>query len=205
MIINAINLKTKNNPNIFIVQTDDGEFVLHSDVIVKYGLTTGVVDDKIFNKACEDSKVIIATNLTVKYLNSRLKTERQIHDYLKKKNFDSNTINEVIKKLKEYKLIDDDEYAKIFIRSNTGNSKLKLKQKLIAAGIDKNYIDDELKDFDDYDSCLNSAKRFLKSKEINKSNIEKLTRRLSYQGYKWDTIKKVLNSLTNADFDDMSF
>ncbi len=201
MKIYSIKLKSKNNSNIFIVETNMGEYTFFSDVIVKYSLSEKEIEDDVFYTALKESEVLIATNLAMKYLGSRLKTEKQLREYLLKKNFSLDSIDEVLSKLKEYKLIDDTEYAKIYIRSNRQNSKTRLKQKLIQSGVDKNFIDNALDDIDDYESCLQNAKKFFKNKMVNKENCEKLTRRLQYMGYAWDTIKKVLLNLSDLDFD----
>lgn len=201
MKIYSIKLKSKNNTNIFIVETNMGEYTFFSDVLVKYSLSEKEIEDDVFYTALKESEVLIATNLAMKYLGSRLKTEKQLCEYLLKKNFSLDSIDEVLSKLKEYKLIDDTEYAKIYIRSNRQNSKTRLKQKLIQSGVDKNFIDNALDDIDDYESCLQNAKKFFKNKMVNKENCEKLTRRLQYMGYAWDTIKKVLLNLSDLDFD----
>lgn len=201
MKIYSIKLKSKNNTNIFIVETNMGEYTFFSDVVVKYSLSEKEIEDDVFYTALKESEVLIATNLAMKYLGSRLKTEKQLREYLLKKNFSLDSIDEVLSKLKEYKLIDDTEYAKIYIRSNRQNSKTRLKQKLIQSGVDKNFIDNALDDIDDYESCLQNAKKFFKNKMVNKENCEKLTRRLQYMGYAWDTIKKVLLNLSDLDFD----
>lgn len=201
MKIYSIKLKSKNNTNIFIVETNMGEYTFFSDVLVKYSLSEKEIEDDVFYTALKESEVLIATNLAMKYLGSRLKTEKQLREYLLKKNFSLDSIDKVLSKLKEYKLIDDTEYAKIYIRSNRQNSKTRLKQKLIQSGVDKNFIDNALDDIDDYESCLQNAKKFFKNKMVNKENCEKLTRRLQYMGYAWDTIKKVLLNLSDLDFD----
>ena len=201
MKIYSIKLKSKNNTNIFIVETNMGEYTFFSDVVVKYSLSEKEIEDDVFYTALKESEVLIATNLAMKYLGSRLKTEKQLREYLLKKNFSLDSIDEVLSKLKEYKLIDDTEYAKIYIRSNRQNSKTRIKQKLIQSGVDKNFIDNALDDIDDYESCLQNAKKFFKNKMVNKENCEKLTRRLQYMGYAWDTIKKVLLNLSDLDFD----
>ena len=170
MIINSFNLKSKNNSNVFLVSTNSGDFILHSDVIVKYGLLLGENDDKIFKSACEESEVLIATVVVNKYLNSRIKTEKQLKEYLSKKGFGKSAVEQVIDKLKEYKIIDDSEYAKAFIRSNANNSKLRLKKKLSQSGVDKKFIEQELENVDEFESCFNSAKKYLKSKDINKDS-----------------------------------
>ena len=96
MIINSFNLKSKNNSNVFLVSTNSGDFILHSDVIVKYGLLLGENDDKIFKSACEESEVLIATVVVNKYLNSRIKTEKQLKEYLSKKGFGKSAVEQVI-------------------------------------------------------------------------------------------------------------
>ena len=49
---------------------------------------------------------------------------------------------------------------------------------------------------------INLISKYLRNKEVNKETCEKLTRRLQYLGYSWDTIKKVLSRLSNLDFDE---
>lgn len=202
MIIRDIKLKSKNNPNIFVITTDSGEFIFHSDIIVKYSLSGSDIQSDLFFKALRESEILIATNLAMKYLSTRVKTEKQTREYLLKKNFTLDAIDEVIMKMKEYKVIDDSEYAKAYIRSNMQTSKMRLKQKLIKSGVSKDNIDESLTDIDDYNSCFVNAKKFLKNKEINKENCEKLTRKLYYLGYAWDTIKKVLWNLANLDLEE---
>ena len=56
MLIEKIGLKSSRNSNIFEVVIDAEKYIMHSDIIVKYGLSTGgeISKDKL-NKAIEDS------------------------------------------------------------------------------------------------------------------------------------------------------
>ncbi len=195
MIITNLSLKSKNNPNIFIASTDEGAFILHSDIIVKNGIRLGEVSNEIMEASEQESAEIIAFNIAVKYISSKVKTEQQIKDYLYKKEFHAPTVNVVISKLKEYGVINDEMYAESYIRSNTNFSKMKLKQKLYTFGVKKDLIEDVTNDVDDYSSCLHNARKYLKTKERTRDIVEKLTRRLSSMGYTWDTISKVLREL----------
>lgn len=85
MKIYSIKLKSKNNSNIFNVKTNMGEFDFFGDIIVKYSFSENEVNDELFYSALKESEVLIATNIAMKYLSSRLKTERQIKEYLSKK------------------------------------------------------------------------------------------------------------------------
>ena len=199
MIIQGLKLKTKNNPNIFIVSTDIGEFVLHSDMIVKFGIAIGEVDESIFDNAVKNSAELIAFNTCMKYISSKVKTEHQIRDYLYKKEFKKTVVDNVISKLKEYKIIDDKMYAEMYIRSNVKFSKNKIKQKLYSFGVKNDMIEDVVTIVDDKESCELNASKFMKNKQNTKENIDKLVRRLTYLGYNWDTIKSIINKYRRED------
>ena len=195
MDILNLKLKSKNNANVFICSTNEGEFELHSDIIVKSGIKIGEIEDEKFYNAVQESGEIIAFNLAAKYVGSRLKTEQQIKDYLYKKDFHKPTVDVVIEKLKEYKIIDDKNYAETYARSNPNFSKNKLKQKLFMSGVKSQIVDESLLEVDDESSCKKNAEKYLRNKIINKQIIEKLIRRLQGMGYSWETIKYTLNYL----------
>ena len=198
MKILSLKLKSKKDANVFVASTDIGEYDLFSEIIVKYSLGNGEIDDEKFKRAVKEGMEKIAFNVAVKYASSKLKTEKQIRDYLYKKEFKKATILPVIEKLKEYGVIDDKIYMESYIKSNPNFSKNKLKQKLIMSGISKDLIDEKLNDLEDEDSCLTNAKKFLKNKIMDQKTREKLIRRLTYLGYSWDSINSVLKTL-NSD------
>ena len=202
MKILSLKLKSKKDANVFVASTDIGEYDLFSEIIVKYSLVNGEIDDEKFKRAVKESMEKIAFNVAVKYASSKLKTEKQIRDYLYKKEFKKATILPVIEKLKEYGVIDDKIYMESYIKSNPNFSKNKLKQKLIMSGISKDLIDEKLNDLEDEDSCLTNAKKFLKNKIMDQKTREKLIRRLTYLGYSWDSINSVLKTL---NFDEENF
>lgn len=198
MKILSLKLKSKKDANVFVASTDIGEYDLFSEIIVKYSLGVVEIDDEKFKRAVKESMEKIAFNVAVKYASNKLKTEKQIRDYLYKKEFKKATILPVIEKLKEYGVIDDKIYMESYIKSNPNFSKNKLKQKLIMSGISKDLIDEKLNDLEDEDSCLTNAKKFLKNKIMDQKTREKLIRRLTYLGYSWDSINSVLKTL-NSD------
>lgn len=202
MKILSLKLKSKKDANVFVASTDIGEYDLFSEIIVKYSLGNGEIDDETFKKTVKESMEKIAFNVAVKYASNKLKTEKQIRDYLYKKEFKKATILPVIEKLKEYGVIDDKIYMESYIKSNPNFSKNKLKQKLIMSGISKDLIDEKLNDLEDEDSCLTNANKFLKNKIMDQKTREKLIRRLTYLGYSWDSINSVLKTL---NFDEENF
>lgn len=204
MEIYSLKLKSSKNTNIFVVNTETEDFQIHSDIIVKYGIAVGQYEEKKFYQAVEESNQIVAFNLVAKYLSSSMKTEKQIKDYLYKKEFKTKTIKAVVEKLKEYHLIDDQNFAVNYIKSNPSFSANKLKQKLYSFGVDKQIVTECLSDFDDFKGCQKSAQKFLKNKQMNQKTKEKVMRHLLTKGYNWATISKALNDY-NFEFDDIDY
>lgn len=195
MEIYSFKLKSKTNANVFVVETDSGEFVLHSDVIVKQKIEKGAVNDNIFFSAVEESEVLIGLNMCLKYISSKLKTEKQIKDYLYKKEFHKPAVEKVLEKLKEYNVVNDEIYAETYAKSNPNFSKNKIKQKLMSVGVKSDITDIATREVDDFTSCVKQAQKYMRNKVVDKQTIEKLIRRLQGMGYNWDAIKHALNEL----------
>jgi len=195
MEIYSFKLKSKTNANIFVVDTSEGEFVLHSDIIVKHKIEKGVVNDNIFLVAVKESEVLIGLNLCLKYISSKLKTEKQIKDYLYKKEFKKPAVDEILEKLKEYNVVNDEVYAETYAKSNPNFSKNKIKQKLMSVGVKSDITEYATLEVDDFTSCLKHAQKYMRNKVADKPTTEKLIRRLQGMGYNWDAIKHALNEL----------
>jgi regulatory protein len=199
MLIEKISLKTSRNPNIFIVQIDGENQILHSEIIVKYGLSTGaeIEQDKLIEVVFE-SDVMIATNLAMNYVSSKLITTKQLKDYLYGKGYHANVVNKVIDKFNEYGVLNDENFATSYVGIKQHSlSKRALEQKLMQKGVNKDIAKNCLEEFDDYDVAIKTAEKFMKTKEFTEENTTKLLRHLSYKGFDYDVINKVLNNLKN--------
>jgi regulatory protein len=152
-------------------------------------------------------------NLSLNYLSFRPRSEKEVTDYLTKKikdkklNLKSESdgdeiISKIIKKLKEYKFIDDTAFAKFWIEQ-----RLKSKHKPIRAvefelkqkGIHKEIINELLSEIESKDSDLNNAKLLADRKMDYYRNLppdkrrEKVLSFLMRKGFSYDTAKKALN------------
>lgn len=197
MEIKSIKIKGK-NPNLFLIETDEGTFDFHSDAIVKFGLSVGEFDAQKFTKAKEESEIIIALNKVLKYINNRTKTEKQIKDYLYKAGYKSNVVKPVLEKLRGYGFINDNTYAQSYINSNPNFSRKKLKMKLQSAGVKAENFEAELGEVNELTSAVRTVEKFFATHTADQKNVEKITRRLVSQGYEWDTIKQALRDITNG-------
>ena len=197
MKIDSIKLKSKKSLTEFNVIANGEVFLIHSDVIAKYGLTTNLeLAEKIFKEYVLESEYLFCLNKATNYINTKLKTTKQLKDYLYLKGFKSNTINKVIEKLNEYKILNDEYFAEVFIRSNQNKlSKKSIENKLVSKGVKKEVYHSQIEEIDDKNLCIEVSKKFMKNKENTKQNFEKLTRHLQYKGFGYDAISASLKAL----------
>lgn len=199
MLIEKISLKSSRNPNIFIVEIDGEKHILHSEVIVKYGLSTGSeIDEKKLIEVVFESDVMIATNLAMNYVSSKLITTKQLKDYLRGKGYKAPVVTKVIDKFNEYGVLNDENFATSFVSIKQNSlSKRAIEQKLMQKGVSKEISKTCLEEFDDTEVAIKTAEKFMKTKEYTEENVTKLLRHLSYKGFDYETINKVVGHLKN--------
>lgn len=147
----------------------------------------------------------------LKYLNFRPRSEKETRDYLKKKltkfpNAPLSLIDIIVYKLKQQKFINDEEFAKMWVRSRTQFRpkgfrliKLELKQKGISEEIIKRIesgvLNNELGARDEVDLATELVeKRRKKFEPMDKQErFNKIGSMLARRGFNLDTIRKAID------------
>lgn len=187
----------KNHDNRCNLYLDDEFYAgVSLELVVKYHLKTGVILEKqeLDNLILEDEKGK-ALSKAAKYLGANLKTKKQLRDYLKKKEYNPQTIDFVISKMEEYDYLNDENFAKAYILTYSKKyGKLKLKSELKLKGVSDEIIDKYLDDFKS-ENIESVALKYLKNKERTFDTFQKLSRFLYSRGYEFDDINACINSL----------
>lgn len=136
----------------------------------------------------------------LKYLSLRARSVHEIHDYLAKKQYLEEDINEAIKKLLELKFLNDDNYARSFTesRQRKGKSKKSIEFELKLKGINKELSEDVLEYAkSDFKTALEFITKRIKQFDRfeGEEKQKKIISRLRSRGYDWDTISKILKKL----------
>lgn len=127
---------------------NDYDVDLHEEIILKYGLLIKKeASQKEIDKMLDENKKYLAYNLSLKHLASKMRTKKEIEDFLIKKEFDKDTVKEVIEILCKENYLDDSIYSKAFINdkillSNDGPNKIY--NKLIDMGVDKDIVKENI-------------------------------------------------------------
>ncbi|MDU1010042.1 regulatory protein RecX [Finegoldia magna] len=201
MIIKNIEFNDKKDK--FVIETDTKEsFLLSYNDFERYKIHNEMtIDDELYTHLLNISKFTEAFEISLNFLSYKLRTEKEIITKLKSKKFSIEIIDEVITKLKNLDLLDDYNYAKIFINDKinlTNYSKRRIINDLYQKGIDKRIYEDYLEDVFGYNMELDKATQIVETKiNIWKEKHEgydlknKIVTFLLQKGFSYDVAKQV--------------
>jgi regulatory protein len=93
-----------------VIDTFD-DIIIENELLLKKEL-----DIKTYNKILSDSTIYEYYNACIKYITFRIRSTKEIKDYLKRKKVDDDYITKVIVKLDKNKLLDDNNFTSCFIK-----------------------------------------------------------------------------------------
>jgi regulatory protein len=201
-MIEVVNIKYSDS---FIrVDLDNGEILsLPHEIFSLYSISKGKIIDNILHQQLkEESARFNCKQKALNYLATRSRSNQEMKNYLIKKNFPTNIIDEILIKLKESGYINDFDYAVRFIankkRSKTVGRNL-LKKDLFGKGINREIIDRAIKDTEseksDPEEIYELALKKLKSIEGKKNQMQKIAYSLRQKGFDEDEIRTAIGKL----------
>ena len=200
----------KSKKNTYLVTIDNQEYSLYDDIIIKYNL--------LLKKEITKNELVLILKANqeldcyyeaLKYLSHKMRTKKEVIKYLDKK-FAKDEINKCINKLVKEKYIDEDVYINAYLSDClrfSSEGKLKIKQKLINLGLDKELIINKLNEIPDLTWQEKCDKLALKKVNANHKDskqliINKVKNYLLNNGYELKYIENTLSKIkieTNRD------
>lgn len=199
--------RNKQRVNVYI----DDQFYCGMEAVTVYThfLKVGKeVDEETLKEAILSSEVGVAFQKSIDYISRSLKTEKQMRDYLLKKDFSIEVVESVIEKLLGYKYINDENYAKLYTEQNLKNKgNRRLKQELQQKGVDKELVETTLSGVDNdlhRENAVKLAEKYMRNKENDLKTLQKLQRYLVSRGYDFDVVNSIVGFYRsgNGDFSD---
>ncbi len=145
---------------------DSDKYIIYEDVIVKNNLLVKKeITKEQLKELVSENSFYDAYYASLKQIKNKLRTKKEIIDFLKKNGYSSKNINFVIERLEKEKYINDDIYSKSYIHDCIHLKMigpLKIKNDLINKGIDKSIV---LKNINVY------------TKDIEKEKLNKLIKK----------------------------
>ena len=194
--------KSKNNT--YEVLIDDIPLILYDDVIIKYELLIKKeINKELYCQMIRENQSLECYYEALKYLNKKRRCEKEVKDFLEKKEFSYEQIDKTIKRLKQENYLNALEYVEAFVNDKinlTMDGPNKIKMKLQQLKIAKDIIDEEIKKvpvavWQEKSSKLVTKKAKQFSKDSKQMIIWKIKNYLLNEGYDQDTINKSLASV----------
>lgn len=192
--------KRKDRYNIFV----DGEFRFGLDegVVARLGLyEKKEVTEKEIEEIEKEEVIAKAFNAAANFLKTRERSQKEIRDKLKTKEYSPSVIEKVLEKLERLDIVNDTRFAEMFVRDRMKlkpEGKKVLLLELKVKGIDDKIIEEVLTYYIDEASEIEMARRVLKKVEKRYEGLEERIRRdkivkyLLGKGFTYSIIEKML-------------
>jgi len=171
----------KSKKNTYQITIDQKEYLLYDDIIIKYGL---LPKKEISKQDLEDinreNKELEAYYFSLKQLEKRLRSKKEINTLLSQKEYSLKTIEQTIRKLEAEGYLNESKYIEAYLNDAfrfTSDGPFKIKRKLLDLGNQEDAIEKELNNFSKQDWCQKLEKLF--QKKANSKHNEGI--------YKWKT------------------
>lgn len=203
-----ITKKRNSNFNLYIKDYKEEKIELHLDILYEYKLySRDEIDDEEFEQMLIDNQNKLAKQQAFKILASSSKTKKELILKLKQKKFSKEAIDYSMSFVDEYKFIDEEDIAEKLVEGSYKRkkySKRMIASQLRQKGIDSEIIQNSISDIDD-DEEFENAMHFAQKKYKSISNKDKETIKrkigsaLTYRGFNYSIIKRVIEEILESD------
>ncbi|OLO28205.1 recombination regulator RecX [Alkalihalophilus pseudofirmus] len=196
----------KNNTERFNIYIDQGAgeeygFSVDQDVLLAWSLKKGMqIDVEELEQILSEDKVKKAYNLALSYLTFRMRSEKEVEDYLRRKEYEEVEISKVVAKLKEYSFLNDEAFARAFVNTKKSTAvkgpKL-IEQELYNKGIKGRLAEEALNGYT-YAEQLEHVNKWMEKqakktlKESERAYHQRVTRQLLAKGFSYEVIEEAL-------------
>lgn len=201
MKIEKYELNKKNNYNVYL---SNGEVLELNEYVITQNelLIKKEIDKELYNKLQKDNKICELVNIGIKYINVRLRSIKEMEDYLLKKEEDKELILSAVDRLIKSGYLDDDKFTKAYIKDKlnfTTWGDYKIINELNRLGVSPIVVEDNKELLDK--ELLDSRMRKIIKKDI-KTNKKytgiklknKIYNHLITSGYSKEKVINIINS-----------
>jgi regulatory protein len=201
-VITKITTQQKNQDRFNIFLDEEFAFSVESDVLIKFQLRKGMeLDEFGLLEVRYHDDIRKAYNHAINLLAKRMRSEKEITDYLKQKEMDEPVINEVIHKLVAQSYLNNEEFAFAYVRTQvntTDKGPVVIKMELKEKGIAEEILNRALKQFspeDQVEKAVKLAGKFFakNAKDSDRILRQKLESLLTRKGYSFEIIQIAVN------------
>lgn len=193
----------KDKKNIYKIETSKGEYKLYDDIIIKNELLLKKeIPEKKWQEIIKENNQLKAYYDAIKSISIKMRTEREIENILKKKEYNEDEINATIKKLKDEKYINHEKYIEAYIHDRLFlyiEGEKKIEKDLLKLGMTLKEIKPYLEKIDTsiyYNKIKKYIEKKLKTNKKSKNEFKrKIMGELINKGFNQEDILTYLDSI----------
>lgn len=205
--------KSKNRYNIFLSNGQDEAygFSVDESILIEYRLRKHLeLDDAMIATLVQKDTLHKSYTQTINFLSYRMRTKKEIRDYLVKKEVDSEHITQIIDRLTKEKLLDDKEFAEMFVRTRINTSSkgpMIIKKELIEKGVSASIADEAVEHYP-YEAQFEKVTKWIEKKlnqgkkDSFRKQVQQLQATLMQKGFTQDVIKDALAEIADEKDED---
>lgn len=150
-----------------------------------------------------DSERVRALDKALSFITKSKKTEKQVKEHLQSKGYTEQTIENVIEKMKDYRFLDDGDYAISYAKSYSKTKGKKLiEMELKKKGVSEEDMSSAIEEIGDQtESAVLIAEKYLKNKPKDKPNMLKCYKYLLSKGFEYDDAKSAIERIGQSEDD----
>lgn len=187
---------------------NNSELVLYEDVILKNNLLREKnITLELLEKVMNENIFYEVYDLSLSYIEIKMRTLKKLREYLLKKNFDINVIDNVLDRLVNEGYLDEKKYVDAYVNDKvnlTTWGPYKIKKNLEMLELDENLIEDKISSISD-NVWKNKLEKIVnrKIKSMNNKSLSMIKNKLRLDmfnlGYDNSLIEEVLNNIYSND------
>lgn len=207
-IITKIEAQKRNKERVNIYIDEDYAFSLSAELVYREGLVPKMeVDSERLSKLATEEGFLKCKESALRTIERTYKTEKEIREKLILKEFDIDSIERTIEFLKEYNLLNDENYVKMYVKDKIKNQgQNKIKYALMQKGINEELIKEEISKFNDdsqkevaYNLAVKKYNLLAKREDDKYKLSQKLYRFLTTRGYDYSIVAEVVKKVINSE------
>lgn len=202
--------RKKDRYNIFIDQGNGEEygFSVDEEVLIKYHLRKGLqLDDELVRTLKEQDSIQKSYAEAISYLGYRMRSEKEMRDYLMKKDVDREQVSEIVQRLLNEGYVDDEEFAEMFVRNRinlSAKGPSLVKQELMQKGVSSEIAERAAGAYTyevQYEKAANVAEKRMRrsSNHSHQKQLDQLRANLMRNGFTSEIINDVLAEVEELD------
>lgn len=204
--------KSKDRYNIFLSKGGDEVYGFSVDeaILIEYRLRKNLeLDDAMIETLVQKDTLHKSYTQTINFLSYRMRTKKEIHDYLVKKEANPEHISPIIKRLTDEKLLDDKQFADMFVRTRMNTSSkgpMIIKKELMEKGVAAMIASEAVEKYP-YEVQFENVSKWIEKKlnqskkESHRKQIQQLQSTLMQKGFTQDVIKDALAEMEDRKDD----